>query len=118
MKQTSRWACVSALTFVFVAGVASGAAAISLGGWRLVRRQTAPFWTEAGKAISLERWKRELALTPEQTQEMESILDDFGMYYRNLLSDGKSRILKILDDDQKKKFDKLLGGAQQPKPAH
>lgn len=68
----------------------------------------APFWTEGGKDIWLQRWKKELDLTPEQSQEMASILDDFGTYYRNILSDGKARILRILNDDQKRKFDKLL----------
>ena len=47
-------------------------------------------------------------LTPEQAQEMAVILDDFGVYYRNVLSDGKSRILRILNDDQKRKLDRLL----------
>ena len=39
---------------------------------------------------------------------MVSILDDFGVYYRNVLSDGKARILRILNEDQKRKFEKLL----------
>jgi len=39
---------------------------------------------------------------------MAVILDDFGVYYRNVLSDGKARILRILNDDQKRKFDRLL----------
>ena len=39
---------------------------------------------------------------------MQVILDDFGVYYRNVLGDGKARILRILNDDQKRKLEKLL----------
>jgi len=67
-----------------------------------------PFYTEGGKEVALQNWKKELDLTPEQAQQMAVILDDFGVYYRNVLSDGKARILRILNDDQRRKFDKLL----------
>jgi len=73
-----------------------------------VDHRSVPFYTEGGKEIWLQRWKRDLNLSPEQTQEMTVILDDFGLYYRNVLSDGKARILRILSEDQKRKFDKLL----------
>jgi DNA-directed RNA polymerase sigma subunit (sigma70/sigma32) len=52
--------------------------------------------------------KKELDLTPVQVEQMETILDDFAKYYTTVLSDGKSRILQILNDDQKKKFEKML----------
>ena len=80
---------------------------MNLGAHKWMHRAV-PLWTEGGKEISLQRWKRELDLTPGQTKEMMTILDDFGVYYRNVLSDGKARILKILDEQQKLKFDKLL----------
>ena len=62
----------------------------------------------SGKAIAVERVKRELDLTPTQVEQMESILDDFAQYYRTVLSDGKSRILHILNPDQQKKFERML----------
>jgi len=68
----------------------------------------AAFWTEPGKAIYLERVKKELDLTPLQTEQMESILDDFAKYYRNVAADGKSRIFQILNDQQRKKFEAML----------
>lgn len=80
-----------------------------------MRRAAAPFWTEAGKDITVQKWKRELRLNAEQTQELEAVLDDFGMYYRNVVSEIKPRILRILDEDQKRKFDKLLNDSQQGK---
>jgi len=96
-----------AVTLVFMTGAIAGAVAMNLGAHKLMHRSV-PFWTEGGKEVWLQRWKKELNLTPEQSQEMTTILDDFGLYYRNVLSDGKSRILRILNEDQKRKFNKLL----------
>ena len=106
-SQGSRVTCVMTVTLVFLAGAIAGAVAMNLGAHRFLHRSVA-FWTEGGKEVSLQRWKKELDLTPEQSQQMVVILDDFGTYYRNVLSDGKARILRILDEDQKRKFDKLL----------
>jgi hypothetical protein len=103
----SRLACLLPIALVFLVGVIAGAVAMNLGAHKWLHRSP-PFWTEGGKEVSLQRWSKELDLTPEQTQEMAVILDDFGTYYRNVLSDGKARILRILNDDQKRKFDKLL----------
>jgi hypothetical protein len=107
-QTSSRLACITTISLVFLTGAITGAVAMNLGAHKWMHRQVAPFWTEGGKDIWLQRWKKELNLTPEQTQEMTLVLDDFGMYYRNVLSDGKTRILKILNEDQKKKFDQLL----------
>jgi len=105
--QSSRLTCITTITLVFLSGAIAGAVAMNLGAHKWMHRSV-PFYTEGGKDVWLQRWKRDLKLTPEQSQEMAVILDDFGMYYRNVLSDGKARILRILDDDQKRRFDKLL----------
>ena len=105
--QASRLTCAMTITLVFLTGAIAGAVAMNLGAHKWMHRSV-PFYTEGGKEVWLQRWKKELDLTPEQTQEMTVILDDFGVYYRNVLSDGKSRILRILNDSQKRKFDKLL----------
>jgi len=107
LQGSKKATCVTTVTLVFLAGAIAGAVAMDLGAHKWMHR-SAPFYTEGGKEVWLQRWKKELALTPEQSQEMAVILDDFGMYYRNVLSDGKARILRILNDDQKRKFDKLL----------
>jgi len=96
------------VTLVFLVGVIAGAVAMNLGAHKLLHPPQVPFWTQGGKEISLQRWKKELDLTPQQSQEMTVILDDFGMYYRNVLSDGKARILRILNEDQQRKFNRLL----------
>lgn len=80
---------------------------MNLGAHKMMHRAT-PFWTEGGKEVWLQKWKKDLNLTSEQESEMAVIVNDFGVYYRNVLSDGKARILRILNDDQKRKFDKLL----------
>lgn len=103
----SRVACVTAIVLVFLSGAVTGAVAMNLGAHKWMHRSV-PFWTEGGKEIWFQRWKKELNLTPEQSKEMISILDDFGTYYRTILSDGRGRILRVLNDDQKRKFDKLL----------
>lgn len=103
----SRMTVVLTILLVFLTGAIAGAVAMNLGAHRYIHRSV-PFWTEGGKDIWLQRWKKELNLTPEQSQEMVVILDDFGTYYRNVLSDGKARILRILNEDQRRKFDKLL----------
>ena len=105
--QASRLACAMTITLVFLTGAIAGAVAMNLGAHKWMHRSV-PFYTEGGKEVWLQRWKKDLSLTPEQSQEMAVILDDFGVYYRNVLSDGKSRILRILNDDQKRKLDRLL----------
>lgn len=109
--RTSRAACALSLALVFLSGAFAGAIAYNFAGKRQVARN-APFYTEAGKERSLERWKRELNLRPDQTKEIEVILDDFAMYYRSVMSDGKTRIMRVLDDQQKEKFKKLVSDAQ------
>src|SRR5438093_1565149 len=96
--QHPRTACLATLSLVFLCGAVVGALAMNLGFHKPLHR--AAFWNETGKAIYLEKVKKELDLTPAQTEQMESILDDFAKYYRTVLSDGKSRIMAILDDNQ------------------
>lgn len=105
--QGSKMTSVMTIILVFLTGAIAGAVAMNLGAHKAMHRQL-PFYTEGGKDIWLQRWKKDLSLTPEQSQQMAVILDDFGLYYRNVLSDGKARILRILNDEQKHKFDKLL----------
>ena len=50
----------------------------------------------------------QLDLTDDQTRQLTSILDDFSHYYDNLLADGNSRILQILNPEQKKRFARMM----------
>ena len=80
------------------------------------RHQTAvTSWKEGDAEISVVRFKAELGLTPEQARQMEGILDDFLMYYQTLQaqmddmrSTGKGRILHILNEEQRTRFQKMM----------
>jgi Spy/CpxP family protein refolding chaperone len=106
------------LLLVFLCGSLAGALAMRYGVHPRMH-QPPPRWTEGGKEISLLRFKKELDLTPEQAERIETILDDFVMYYDTLgaqmdevRANGKNRILNALDLDQKKRFEAMLGGLQ------
>jgi Spy/CpxP family protein refolding chaperone len=107
------------LLLVFLAGAAAGALGMRYGiyGWRA--RSGDPYWKEGGKEISLQRFRRELDLTPEQAQQMEGVLDDFVLYYQTLQTQmdevrasGKERIVRILNPEQRRKFDGIMAELQ------
>jgi hypothetical protein len=112
------------LLVVFLCGASAGMLAMSLGMHRWMHPHSQPVWKEGGKEVSLQRFKQELDLTPAQTEQLETILDDFFTYYHTLqaqLDDvrasGKQRILRVLNDDQKKKFERIMNEFQ-VKPLH
>ena len=105
------------LLCVFLAGGATGAVLMRLG-FPAERHKPMVSWNEAGREFSLQKFKKELDLTPEQTQEFEHIIDDFMTYYQyaqaqmeDVRATGKGKILKILREDQKEKFEKMMGEA-------
>jgi Spy/CpxP family protein refolding chaperone len=106
-------ACAVVLALVFLCGAAAGALAMNMGAHNLLHRQPA-FDTPQGKAAYFERITKELDLTPAQTEQMQSILNDFWQYYRTVLSDSKAKVEQILNESQRQKFEKLLKD-QQPK---
>ena len=58
--------------------------------------------------LELQHLHKALDLSDEQTRQLSMILDDVAKYYDNVLSDGQTRVMQILDDRQKEKFQKLL----------
>lgn len=104
-------ACFVVLTLVFLCGVSAGA----LGMDRIVhgRSRVPAFETPAGKAAYFAKIQKELELTPAQSEQMQSILNDFWQYYRTVLTDSKQRVEQILDEHQRQKFERLL---QQQQP--
>lgn len=98
-------ACGITLLLVFLCGSAAGALVMDLG----VHRTRIPsFETPQGKAVYFERMQRELNLTPDQSEQMQLVLNDFWQYYRTVLSDGKRRVEELLNDEQRQKFEKML----------
>jgi len=98
--------CAVTLSLVFLCGAVAGALAMNMGIHRGLHNP--PFWTDAGKAAYLERLRKDLDLSPGQVEQISTVLDDFNHYYVTVLTDGKSRILHILSDDQRHKFEHIL----------
>jgi hypothetical protein len=111
MQSTPTAAAILPLVLVFLCGMTVGALAMNLGLHRTIRHPpvpSGPALTKDRNMMTLETWKRELDLTDDQSRQVESILDDFSRYYDNVLADGNSRILLILNDTQKKKFQQMI----------
>jgi hypothetical protein len=99
-------ACGVALVLVFLCGTAVGALVMD---FRVHDRMRAPaFDTAAGRTLYFERLQKELDLTPAQSEQIQSVLNDFWQYYRTVLSDSKQRVEQLLNDEQRKKFARLL----------
>jgi hypothetical protein len=61
-----------------------------------------------GNAFEMQHLRKELSLNDEQARQLSMILDDVAKYYDNVLSDGQTRVMQILDEAQKAKFQKML----------
>ena len=105
--QSPRTASFLPCCWCFSCGTAAGRLAMNLRPAQRIasRSLSGPI---PGKDLSIRRLQRELDLTPEQTEQLKTILDDFAHYYRDVLNTGKGSIYKILNDQQKRKFDRLL----------
>lgn len=73
-------------------------------------------WKESTRELTLDWFRRELQLSPEQAREIEAVLDDYVIYYQNLQTqmddfryEGKKRILQILNEEQREKYLKMSG---------
>ncbi len=99
-------ACIITLALVFSCGAVVGALAMDFG----VHSRTRPpaFDTPQGKAAYFDRLQKELDLTPAQSEQIKSILNDFWQYYRSVLSESKARVEQLLNEEQRQKFEKIL----------
>jgi hypothetical protein len=107
------------VSLIFLAGALAGGLVMRYGLHSMLHPQD-PFWQEGGKQVSLRYLTSELDLTPTQQAEMETVLDDFVMYVQALQAQmddvrasGKARVMRVLDERQKKKFEQMLGQLQQ-----
>ena len=105
-------ACAVTLVLVFLCGAATGAVAMNLGIHNLLHQPG--FDTAQGKTVYFERLQKELDLTPAQSEQIQSVLNDFWLYYRTVLSDSKARVEQLLNEEQRKKFERILQ-ERQPK---
>jgi uncharacterized membrane protein len=101
-----RIAVISVLVLVFLCGAAVGALVIDSRLHELMRPPA--FDTPAGKAMNFERLRRDLDLTANQAEQVQSILEDEWKYYRMVLTDSKSRVEQVLTKEQREKFERVL----------
>jgi Spy/CpxP family protein refolding chaperone len=104
--ESPKFAGAGVLLLVFLCGALAGAVAMNLGAHNALHPH--PFWDNSAKTEFLKSVTKQLDLTPDQAAQMASILDDFAKYYQTVLSDGKARIFSILNEDQKRKIEKML----------
>ncbi len=105
------------LLAVFLCGAAAGALVVRLSNSLTAPRvsASAPLWKEGQREYTISLLQKELALTPEQAKEIETVLDDLVLYYQSLQgqmddwhSSGRTRIMNALTKEQKAKFEKLM----------
>ena len=96
---------ILSFVLVFLCGALLGAVVMSISGHASLHG-TSPATT--GFSMSVPEWKQRLDLSDQQTEQLQSILDDFSHYYDNVMADGNSRIMQILNDEQRQKFERML----------
>ena len=106
-----RLVCAATLVLVFLSGAVVGALALDFG----IHNRQRPITIDSpqAKALYFEHMQKELNLTPAQAEQMQSVLNDFWLYYRTVLTDGKQRVEQLLNEEQRRKFERLL---QQQQP--
>ena len=103
---------LTTLVLVFLTGAMAGAIGMQLGLHRKLQ-QNAAYWSEK-KELSYDQLKRDLNLTPDQSDRLKTILDDFVKYHEDLEAQiedvratGRNRIVQILTPEQRKRFEQL-----------
>lgn len=106
---------LTTLLLVFLSGALTGALSMRLGLHdRIHPPPGSGLWGAAEWTAVMDRCKRELDLTPQQAEQVAAILDDYKSYYdgvkeqlTDLRGTGKTRIMELLNEEQRKKFEKL-----------
>ena len=114
---------IGTLVLVFLAGGAVGALTMQMGLHerlhRTVSAASAPVHKASTNDALVQRFKTELNLSGDQTDKIAMVLEDYRQYYQSLedqlddvRSTGKNRIMQILDEQQRTKFEKIMGNLQ------
>lgn len=111
------------LSLVFCCGSLAGAVIYKLVSQKVSAKYVAASWKDSTKEQTLTHLKKELKLTPEQAAEIETALDDFTLYYQMLhaqmeevMSTSKSRIDQVLNEEQRKKFSRIMTDLKDKQP--
>jgi Spy/CpxP family protein refolding chaperone len=101
------------LILVFLTGAMAGAIGMRAGLHEQMRR-SAIYWRSDKAEFSYGQLKKELDLTPDQSERLKTILDDFVKYHDDLEAQiddiratGRNRIVQILTPEQRKRFEQL-----------
>lgn len=105
---------VAIVALIFVSGAVAGGLTMHLADHRLLKPQLLTM-DQAEKELAVQHFSQELDLNQEQAKAMEAILDQFIMEQANLMqqmqhsrSTGHEQILRILNEDQRRRFQKVL----------
>jgi Spy/CpxP family protein refolding chaperone len=106
---------LTTLVLVFLTGALAGAIGMREGLHAQLHRGVA-YWRGDKTEFSYGQLQTELNLTPEQSERLKTILDDFAKYHEDLEAQiedvratGRNRIVQILTPEQRKRFEKLSG---------
>jgi len=108
------------ILLIFLCGIVSGALATNL--WTNWGRTRAAQGAQADSPPPLsrtqrlvERFTREMNLTPEQTQQLTVILDESWLKYQRkedaTRAESRNRIRRILTDQQRVKYEEIIADA-------
>jgi Spy/CpxP family protein refolding chaperone len=105
---------LTTLVLVFLTGALAGAITMRAGLHDKMHQSTASYWRDGRNEFSYDMLKKELDLTPEQSERLKTILDDFVKYHEDLQAQiedvratGKNRIMQMLDTRQRQRFEQL-----------
>jgi uncharacterized membrane protein len=107
LPRPSEKIAIVSFVLVFLCGAVLGAVVFSLHE-HANNHGTPPLAVGISSPFSVREWKEELNLTDQQTVQLTSILDDVFRYYDNVLADGNSRIMQILNPEQRRKYEQML----------
>lgn len=101
------------LVLVFLTGAMAGAIGMRAGLHEQLHR-SAVYWKGEKADFSYDELKKELNLSPDQSQRLKTILDDFVKYHEDLEAQiedvratGRNRIVQMLTPEQRKRFEQL-----------
>jgi hypothetical protein len=112
------------LGLVFLAGVATGMLGMRYGLHEMLHPTVSAAPRDTNPSDIVEQFRTRLDLSPEQAEKISVVLEDYRRYYdslqdqiddlrlrdqiEDLRSTGKSRIMQILDEGQRVKFQKMV----------
>jgi hypothetical protein len=107
---------IAILAVIFFCGAAFGAVGMNLYLHRFILPPVREsYFAYQGRHIGMEQLQHDLDLSADQSETIKLILDDYAKYFLNLedqrqtlYESGRLKILDVLNEKQKAKFEKLL----------